>query len=148
MEYTWYRIVHLIGMVLWVSGIAATLALLGSAPHIAASFKEAFIAKLRRVAIAMDLGATLVIAVGLVMAFSKVRWPTQNAFTTGGWLHAKLFLVAIGVLAPHLVLRLRIARLRKSPTSDAPLPAWLAPLFIFACIAIIALVANPTLMRK
>lgn len=147
-HYAWYRIAHFIGMTLWLGGIAATLALLTGAGHVAAAHKDAFIAKARRVAVAMDIGATLALVFGFVMAFTKARWGNQTAFTTGGWLHVKLTLVVLGVLLPHIILRGRLARLRKNPGSDVALPAWLFPLVVVASIAIIVVVGYPTLLRK
>lgn len=148
--YVWYRVAHLASMALWVGGIAAVMMSMHLAPMVAPTGKAAAVAKTRRAAMGMELGSVLTIALGLLMAFTKARWGGQTAFTTGGWLHAKLGLVVLGVLLPHVVLRVRLGRWRRDTSgAEAPaLPAWLTPLFITAVLLIIVIVANPTLMRK
>jgi uncharacterized membrane protein len=95
-----------------------------------------------RTAMIMDLGATLAMACGFVLAFGN----TPIAFKTGGWLHVKLTLVALTLFAIHGYTRAQVKRFRNGAVK--PLPRALPYVVLVAAAAIIVLGAHPTLLRK
>jgi uncharacterized membrane protein len=90
----------------------------------------------------MDLGATLAIVCGLVMAFGN----TPSAFKTGGWLHVKLTIVGLTLLAIHGYTRAQVKRFRHGAIKA--LPQALPYVVMAAATVVIILGAHPTLLRK
>lgn len=142
----WIHVGHILGFVLWVGGLLAVAALLRAHEGADAASRPGILGIARSTAILMDVGATLTIALGLVMAFKSPMYP-NTAFKTGGWLHVKLALVVVGIIVPHGLIRRRIAALKRD-AKPGPLPGWIVPLLLVAAIAVIALGANPFLLRK
>lgn len=141
--YSWLRVGHVIGFVFWITGIVTVLQLLRIHSHIEAQAARDVLQRYeRKAAVLMDLGATVAIVCGLWLAFG----PTINAFKTGGWLHVKLTLVAIFLLGAHGWARVQVKRFRRGHVRHVPTALLLAVLV--AAAAIIALGANPTLLRK
>lgn len=138
----WVRVVHVIGIVLWVAGIWAGIWLLKAHVNVDAASRPALVAAERKAGASMDAGATFAIVAGLVMAFGS----TPNAFKTGGWLHIKLTLVVVGVLSVHGLVRAKMKRYRNGDL--APLPGWVIPVFLICLVAAVALGNNPFLLRK
>jgi putative membrane protein len=138
----WAKVVHIIGFVLWIAGTWAGIWLLKAHAQVDAASRPALVGAERKVGASMDAGATLALIGGFAMAFGS----TPNAFSTGGWLHAKLTLVVLGIFSVHGLVR---GRMRKFRNGDlTPLPGWVVPVLLVATIAVIALGANPTLLRK
>src|SRR5207244_11743067 len=96
----------------------------------------------KSVAMLMDMGATLAIAAGLTLALES----TPNAFKTGPWLHIKLTVVVLGILSAHGMVRAKIKKFSRGEVK--PLPRWLFTAVLAAVAVIVALGANPTLLRK
>ena len=140
--YQWVKVAHILGFVLWSSGLLTGLFLLRAHAAIEASARNALVPIERVVGIVMDAGATFAIAAGFVMAFGT----TPIAFKTGGWLHIKLTLVVVGVLSIHGLLRVKMRKFRNGDV--APLPSWILPVLLVALAGIIILGAHPTLLRK
>jgi protoporphyrinogen IX oxidase len=138
----WIKVVHIVGFVLWVAGIWAGVWLLKAHSQVDAGSRPALVAAERKVGASMDAGATLAIVAGFVLAFGG----TINAFKTGGWLHIKLTLVVLGLLTVHGMIRGKMRQFRNG--NLAPVPSWIVPVFLVAVAAIIALGANPSLLRK
>ena len=142
----WIHVGHILGFVLWVGGLLAVAALLRAHEGADAASRPGIVGIARSTAVLMDVGATLTIALGLIMAFKSPMFP-NTAFKTGGWLHVKLALVVVGIIVPHAVLRRRIAALKRE-AKPGPLARWIVPVLLLAAVAIIALGANPFLLRK
>ncbi len=140
--YLWVKVVHLLGIVLWISGIWAGIWLLKAHANVDAVSRPAMVGAERKVGASMDAGATLALIGGLLMAFGG----PINAFKTGGWLHIKLTLVVLGIFSVHGLVR---GRMRKFRNGDlTPLPGWVVPVLLVSVIGSIALGANPMLLRK
>jgi putative membrane protein len=141
-QYQWAVVLHVVGIVLWIAGIWAGIWLLRAHASVDAVSRPALVGAERKVGASMDAGATLAIVGGLLLAFGG----PINAFKTGGWIHLKLTLVVLGVFSVHGLVR---GRMRKFRNGDLrPLPRWIVPVFVVCVIAIIALGANPSLLRK
>jgi protoporphyrinogen IX oxidase len=138
----WVKIAHIIGFVLWVSGLSAGYWLLRLHSQVEKSARDAFVGAERAVGALMDAGATFAMVAGLVMAFGQ----TPIAFKTGGWLHVKLTLVVLGILSVHGKLRVTMKKYRNGEVT--PMPSWVWPLLMVAVAGIIVLGAHPTLLRK
>lgn len=141
-QYQWAVVLHVVGIVLWISGIWAGIWLLRAHASVDAVSRPALVGAERKVGASMDAGATLAIVGGLLLAFGG----PINAFKTGAWLHIKLTLVVLGVLSIHGLVRGRMAKFRNGDLR--PLPRWVAPVLLVCVLAIIALGANPSLLRK
>jgi uncharacterized membrane protein len=140
--YLWAKVLHVIGFVLWVSGLWAGIWLLKAHAQVDPASRPTLVGAERKVGASMDAGATFALIGGLAMAFGG----PINAFKTGGWLHVKLTLVVLGVFSVHGLVR---GRMRKFRNGDlTPLPGWVVPVLFVALAGIIALGANPTLLRK
>ncbi|HRC56121.1 MAG TPA: CopD family protein [Kofleriaceae bacterium] len=138
----WFRVLHVVGFVLWIAGLWAAIWLLKVHTQVDASSRPALVAAERKVGASMDAGATFAIIAGFVMAFAG----PINAFKTGGWLHIKLTLIVVGLLSIHGLVRVKMRKVRNGDLQ--PLPGWVVPVCLVVVLAVIALGANPTLLRK
>lgn len=96
----------------------------------------------RKMAILMDLGATLTMICGFVTALGG----TTNYFKTGAWLHIKLTIVALVILGMHGWTRVQVKRFRKGEVR--PIPAAVTYIVLIAAAAVIVLGAHRELLRK
>jgi uncharacterized membrane protein len=103
--------------------------------------RDATVGLARRLALVMDLGATLAIAMGLWRALKVV--PTE--FANGGWLHMKLTAVVVCILSVHGLARARLGRLRRGEA--AIVPAWAWAVLAVGVLAAITLGSNKALLR-
>jgi uncharacterized membrane protein len=145
--YAWVHLGHVIGFTLWVAGLVAVAGLLRAHEGADAASRPHLVTAARSMALIMDIGGTLAIAIGLTLAFKSPRFVGTNAFKTGGWLHVKLALVAVGLLAPSVIMRIKIGKLRRDAKTP-PLPAWVLPLVLVCATGAIILGAHPTLLHK
>ena len=141
--YVWVHLAHIIGFTVWVAGLVAVAALLRAHEGADAASRPGIVTAARGMALIMDLGATLAIAIGLWLAFKSPRFP-NTAFKSGGWLHVKLVLVVVGLLAPHGMMRAKIGKLRRGAKTTA-LPAWVIPVILVGAIGAIVLGASTLL---
>jgi len=137
----WLSAAHVVGVILWVGGLTGVLALLHVHPRIEEAGRKLLTQLEKRLAMVMDLGATLAIATGLYVALS--RTPTE--FKNGGWLHIKLTAVVICILSVHGIAR---AKIKKYSQGDArPLPPTVWILLAAGVLAAAILGANKLLLR-
>jgi len=138
----WLLAVHVIGVILWVAGLTAALAMLHVHPQGEEKSRALLTAAERRVGILMDLGATAAIASGLKMAI----WGTINQFTNGSWLHIKLTAVVVCVLSVHGFTRVKIKKFRQGDLR--PVPAFMYLLLAAGVVIAAVLGADLDLLRK
>jgi uncharacterized membrane protein len=143
---SWLHVAHILGFTAWIGGLLAVAALLRAHEGADAASRPGVITAARNMALVMDLGATLAIAVGLIVAFKAPQFP-NTAFKTGGWLHIKLLVVVLGLVVPHGMMRAKIGKLRRG-TQTAALATWVIPVILLAAAVVITLGAHPTLLRK
>lgn len=144
--YAWVKVAHIIGFTVWVGGLLSVAALLRAHEGADAASRPGMVTAARGMALIMDLGATLAIAMGLWLALKSPRFP-HTAFKSGGWLHIKLTLVVLGLLATHGLMRAKIGKLRRG-TKTTALPAWVIPVVLVCAIGAIVLGAHPTLLHS
>jgi protoporphyrinogen IX oxidase len=134
--YGWFETAHIFGAILWISGLIACLRLLQA--H-AAGGGEAAAQTAHSTALLMDLGAAVAIGAGLTMALGV----TPSAFSDGGWLHAKLTVVVLGVLSAHGITRAKVGKARRG--EQVAIPGFLVPLAIALPAVIVALAVTKPL---
>jgi uncharacterized membrane protein len=129
---------HLIGVVLWVSGLATIYWMLRFHDHAPKAVHEKLTLMERAMALSTDIAATVAIGCGIAMALSPV-----NLFTVPGqgWLHVKLAAVVLGILSVHGILRARIKRYSRGELKPVPIWAW-SLLLAGVAIAIFAAVTK------
>lgn len=140
--YNWLRVGHVIGFVFWIGGLLTVLQLLRVHGAVEGAARDVLARHERKMAIVMDLGATLTIVCGLVTSLGG----TTNYFTTGAWLHIKLTIVALVILGLHGWARVQVKRFRKGRVR--PLPRAPTYLVLVAAAAVILLGAHRTMLRK
>ncbi len=131
----WVRVVHIYAMLTWAGSLIGLSFILKQHAKADAGAKKDFTELEKGVAMAMDIGATFAIIAGLVMLFGIEPSP----FKGGGWLHAKLLLVAI-LVGCHGVQRMRVGKLKRG--EDAPEPGWIIPVIEICVIGIIVLASG------
>lgn len=140
--YNWLRVGHVIGFVCWIAGMVTVLQLLRVHAHVEGAAREVLTRHQQKAGILMDVGATVAMICGFWLAFGG----PINAFSTGGWLHVKLTVVALALLGIHGWSRVQIKRFRHGHVR--PVSPVLTYVVIAAAAIVIALGANPTLLRK
>ena len=112
---------HVLGMVLWISGLTAIYWMLRFHDHAPKSSHEQLTLQERALALATDIAATVTIGCGIAMAVSPV-----NLFTTpgNGWLHVKLTAIVLLILPVHGILRGRIKKYSQGILKPAPTWLW------------------------
>jgi uncharacterized membrane protein len=112
---------HVLGMVLWISGLTAIYWMLRFHDHAPKSAHEALTLQERALALATDIAAAVTIGCGIAMAVSPI-----NMFTTPGhsWLHVKLTAIVLLILPVHGILRGRIKKYSQGILKPAPTWLW------------------------
>jgi uncharacterized membrane protein len=117
-ELLWVQAAHVIGVVLWISGLTSIYWMLRFHDHAPKETHEKLILMERSMALATDIAAAITIACGVWLAIER------HYFTTPGnaWLHIKLTAVVLGILSVHGILRARIKRYSRGQLK--PVPTW------------------------
>jgi uncharacterized membrane protein len=125
---------HLIGIVLWVGTMIAVYWLQRVHSHSPKDVRDQLTLMERSLALTMDMAAAVAIGCGVYLALSPI-----NLFTAGGgWLHAKLTVVVLGILPVHGMIR---ARVKKFSKGELPkVPQWQWTLLLISVAAVIILV--------
>lgn len=135
-----YRLVmtaHVLGMVLWISGLTAIYWMLRFHDHAPKSSHEQLTLQERALALATDIAATVTIGCGLAMAFGAHYFSTPG----NGWLHVKLAAVLLLILPVHGMLRGRIKKYSRGDLKPAPTWMW-SMLLAGVTVAIFAVVTR------
>jgi len=140
--YNWLRVGHVFGFVLWIGGMVALLQLLRVHGAVEGAARDVLARHERKMALVMDVGATLTMVCGFVTALGG----SVNYFKTGAWLHIKLTLVAVVIVGLHGWTRAQVKRFRKGQVR--PIPPVLMWVVLAAAAGIILLGAHHGLLRK
>lgn len=135
----WLPAFHMVGVILWVGGLTACLALLTIHPKVAEASRATLTEAEKRLAILMEVGSAAAIGFGLWMAIK------YDHFSNGGWLHVKLTAVVFCVLSVHGIARAKIKKFAKGDLKPLPPVMWLLLLVGVTVAAIFG--ANKLLMR-
>lgn len=137
----WLSALHVVGVIVWVGGLTAVLALLTAHARVDEASRGLMSLFEKRVAIVMDLGAALAIGVGLYRALRH----TPNEFQHGAWLHIKLTAVVVGILSVHGFARAKVKKFSRGEVKAIPAVVWI--LFAVGVGVSAVLGANKLLMR-
>jgi uncharacterized membrane protein len=140
--YNWLRVGHVLGFVLWIGGMLAVLQLLRVHGAVEGAARDVLARHERKMAVVMDVGATLTMVCGFVTALGG----SINYFKTGAWLHIKLTLVAVAIIGVHGWTRAQVRKFRKGQVR--PVPVAVVWIVLAASAAIIMLGAHHGLLRK
>jgi uncharacterized membrane protein len=136
--YNWVLALHLLSMVIWVGGMFTVYWLLRIHAHAPKDVLDKLTLMERSLALLMDIGATVTIICGVVMAIDPpggVSW--FNAHAHGPWLHIKLTIVVLGLLPVHGMIRGRVAKFSRGQIS--PVPQWQWSMLLLSVMAIIVI---------
>ncbi|MEO8553637.1 MAG: CopD family protein [Kofleriaceae bacterium] len=139
---------HVLGMVLWISGLTAIFWMLRFHDHAPKSSHEALTLQERALALATDIAAAVTIGCGLAMVFSPgPGLPNLFVAKPNVWLHIKLTAVVLLILPVHGILRGRIKKYSQGILK--PVPTWLWSMLLGGiAIAIFAVVTKLQVFPK
>lgn len=138
----WLLVGHIVGFVVWLAGMVATLTLLRVHGVVEGAARDVLARKEKKTAAMMDAGASLAMVCGFVIAFGN----TPIAFKTGGWLHVKLTIVVLVILGTHGFVRAQVKRFGRGQVRT--IPGWLVYVVLLAAAGVIVLGANKSILRK
>ncbi len=131
----WMRVVHLCGMVAWVGGLLGLSFVLRQHAKASKESHGDFVSLEKGIAITMDIGATVAIALGVVLLLSI----TPTLLKGQGWMHAKLLFATL-LIGLHGFQRMRVGKNKRGAVSAEP--SWLMPAIAILVVAIIVLVGT------
>jgi len=140
--HTWLLVGHLLGVLLWVSGLTAVFWLLRMHTHMPESVNDKLVVMERSLALAMDIAATLAMGCGLGLAFN--RTPNLFAAPGAGWFHIKLTIVVLGILSMHGMIRARVAKFSRGEKPEVP--NWIWSVILLSITAILVMVFRGPIM--
>lgn len=135
------KAIHVFGFLLWIGSMFALTLAMSAHERASGPARDALIDIQRSMGRAMELGALLAIACGVVMI---LRSPATVPPLKQPYLHIKLTL-AVLLIVMHGLVRARMARLRRGEGS-AP-PAWLGGLVLLIGAAMIWLAVVKPMLR-
>jgi uncharacterized membrane protein len=130
----WLLAGHLIGIFLWIGGLATVYWLLRIHAHAPTAAHEKLTLMERSLALMTDVAATLAIGTGLAIAIKYHVFTNKPA----GWFHIKLAIVALGVLPVHGMIRARIKKFQQGKITEVP--QWQWTMLLGAIVAIVIVV--------
>jgi putative membrane protein len=136
----WLNVGHIFGFVVWTGMLLAVMHALSAHARASDAARPALVELERRLALAMDIGATVAILFGVL----KIVGPPAGTaiFKNGGYMHMKLTAVVV-LIGLHGFVRARVGKLRRG--QPAPIPSWLVPAAHLLVLAIIIfVVVKPT----
>lgn len=141
--YLWIKLVHFVGFVVWIGSMFGLITMLRSSTGASGDARQLLVALTRRAGRAMDVGATLAIATGVILIIKSpepVR-PIQQPY-----FHVKLALAA-GLIGLHGFLRARAGKLAKGDARAlGPAPLAVAALLAIGILAMI--LVGPLYLHK
>jgi putative membrane protein len=113
----WMLVGHIFGFLMWTGTLFGLYQILLAHGEAGAGAGDAFGPLEKRVAMAMDVGATIAIAFGLILIFGP---PNGTAiFKAGGFFHIKLALVVV-IIGIHGFVRVKIKKFSHGEVSSPP----------------------------
>ena len=132
----WIRVIHLCGMLAWVGGLIGLSFILRAHAKADKAAHDTLVSLEKGIAMVMDIGATVAIALGLTMLFTITPTLLKG---NGGWMHTKLLLVVI-LIGLHGVQRMRVGKNKRG--NVGPEPGWMIPTLGIIIIATIVMASG------
>ena len=111
---------HVLGFIIWISGLTAIFWMLRFHDHAPKSSHEQLTLQERALALATDLAATVAIVCGLIIAIKMHYFSVKPNM----WLHVKLTAVVLLILPVHGMLRGKIKKYSRGDLKPAPTWLW------------------------
>jgi putative membrane protein len=127
------RALHIFAVLAWGGSLVGLTFILRQHSVAAEGARKDFIELEKGTAMAMDMFATLAIAMGVYMLVD-----IPGIMKSGGWIHAKLTLVAL-LIGIHGFQRMRVGKYKRGNVT--PNPAWIIPAVEATLFAIVILAA-------
>ena len=141
--YLWIKLVHIVGFIVWVGSLFGLLSILREPTGSSEDTRRLLVALTRRAGRAMDIGAALAIAAGVILI---VKSPEPVGPIHQPYFHVKLALAA-GLVGLHGFARVRAGKLAKGDTRTlGPAPLALAALLVLGILAMI--MVGPLYLHK
>ncbi len=134
---------HVLGFILWISGLTAIFWMLRFHDHAPKSSHEQLTLQERALALATDLAATVTIACGLIIAVKMHYFSVKPNL----WLHVKLTAVLLLILPVHGMLRGKIKKYSRGDLKPAPTWLW-SMLLAGVTISVFAVVTKLNFLPK
>lgn len=139
--YLWIKLVHFVGFIIWVGSMIGLVQMLREPAGASDDARRVLVSLTRRAGRAMDIGAALAIAAGVILLVKSPAHPAQQPY-----FHVKLALAA-GLVGVHGLVRVRAGKLAKGdlrPLGPAPLA-----LAVLLSLGILAMVlVGPLYLHK
>ena len=130
---SYVRALHIFAVLSWAGAMVGLSFILKQHSVAAEGARADFIELEKGTAMAMDIFATLAIACGIYMLID-----IPGIMSSGGWIHAKLTLVAV-LIGLHGFQRMRVGKFKRGEVS--PNPAWIIPAIEATVFALVILAA-------
>src|ERR671924_909043 len=102
----WIKVVHLLGLILWMGGFLVLTQILRRHLQEAAQVQERLVVIEQEVAQTMNIGAGLVLATGILFILQS-----PATYLTAGWFHTKLlFVIGLFILHGRMLRKMRLIR--------------------------------------
>jgi uncharacterized membrane protein len=131
--YLWVKAGHIFGVLMWVGtmfGLYQTMFAHGRADE---AGRKALMEMEGKLAMAMDIGATIAIGTGLFLLLRLEPSPLKQP-----WMHIKLTAIVLGMLGAHGYGRVKVRKLREGATNTPP--PWVFGILNLVVILIIIMV--------
>ena len=141
--YLWIKLVHFVGFIMWLSSMFGLANMLREPTGGSADARELLARLARKAGRAMDVGATLAIAAGVILL---VKSPAPVRPIEQPYFHVKLTL-AVLLIALHGFLRMRAGKLAKGDDRPlGPAPLVVATLLLLGIVGIVLI--GPLYLHK
>jgi putative membrane protein len=127
------RALHIFAVLAWGGALVGLTFILRQHSVAAEGARKDFIELEKGTAMAMDIFATIAIAMGVYMLVD-----IPGMMSSGGWIHAKLTLVAL-LIGLHGFQRMRVGKYKRGEVT--PNPGWIIPAVEVTLFAIVILAA-------
>jgi uncharacterized membrane protein len=130
--YLWIKLIHFLGFIVWLGALFGLVNMMREPTSSSQDAHRLLVALTRRAGRAMDVGAALAIAAGVILLIKSPAKPGQQPY-----FHVKLAL-AVGLVGLHGFVRARAGKLAKGDTRTlGPAPLALATLLSLGILAMI-----------
>lgn len=139
--YLWTKLVHFVGFIIWVGAMFALVQMMREPVGASEDARRVLVNLSKRAGRAMDIGAALAIAAGVILLIKSPARPGQQPY-----FHVKLALAA-GLVGLHGFVRVRAGKLAKGDTRAlGPAPLAVAVLLVLGILAMV--VVGPLYLHK
>ncbi len=139
--YLWIKLIHFVGFIVWVGSMFGLIHMLRASGGASDDGRRLLVLLTQRAGRAMDIGATLAIAAGVILLLKSPTQPMKQPY-----FHVKLALAA-GLVGLHGFVRARGAKLARGDARPlGPAPMAVAALLAIGILAMV--MVGPLYLHK